>query len=110
MADEKDQNTSSSSLSLIKLNKCANSAGYVKFDTLKEGAPYKVHKFGSLSTDKYKKNQTHLTAYIDLGYLILPERFNDLAATFDEIDCENLFIIYHGRDGQRLKIEFQEIE
>lgn len=96
---------------LDKLNACANSEtpGYVKFDALEINQPYKIHKFGTFESANFDKKQTHLTAYIDQGYLILPERFNTLVNGAEELNCEKLHIVVKGREKKRLNIEFKEI-
>lgn len=101
---------SSSSALVSMLNECANKFGptYVKFDDLKKDVPYKVHKFGTFTGPDFNKvMKTHLTVFIDDGYLVLPERFDSLAGT--GLDTENLYIVYHGREKKRLMIEFISI-
>lgn len=102
---------------LDKLNACANSEtpGYVKFDDLELDEPYKIQKFGVYKSTNFDKEKTHLTVYIDQGYLILPDRFNTLVAEAEKLNCENLYIVFKGReykkggDIQRLMIEFKEM-
>lgn len=101
---------------LDMLNACANSEtpGYIKFDTLEVGKPYKIQKFGVFKSSNYDKEKTHLTVYIEQGYLILPERFNTLVNGTEELDCKNLYIIFKGRENKggdisRLMIEFSEM-
>lgn len=112
MADENQSIFST----LDKLNACANSEtpGYIKFDTLELDKPYKIQKFGVFKSTNYDKEKTHLTVYIEQGYLILPERFNTLVDGTEELNCEKLYIVFKGRENkggdiQRLMIEFKEM-
>lgn len=101
---------------LDKLNACANSEtpGYIKFDTLEMNQPYKIQKFGVFKSTNFDKEKTHLTVYIEQGYLILPERFNTLVDGAEGLNCEKLYIVFKGRESkggdiQRLMIEFKEM-
>ena len=96
---------------VAELNAISES-GYVSFDDLEVGKPYKVLKFGIYKSDKYKKAQKNVRVDIDIGYLILPERFNVLIDNLDGMLADNLHIIFQGRDkdGKRLKIQFETIE
>lgn len=104
MAEQEAQGESSS---LTQLNKLAKN-GYIQFDSLEVGVPYKIIKFGKLTTDKYKQGHTHLIAFIEDGYLILPERFDGMTDSIDEINIEKIHIIFNGRENKRLNIEFIE--
>lgn len=101
--------------SLIKLNTCNKSNSYISFDKLKVGVPYKIHRFGTYTDERYttkkKKNQVRLTAFIEDGYLILPERFDCMVSELDSIDAEKMYIIFNGRSetSRFLNIEFIEM-
>lgn len=98
-----------------KLNKCSKS-GYINFDKLEVGAPYKIIKFGTMVPEKHNdKNETHLIVIIEDGYLILPTRFNSMLEEYgdvSEINTKNMYIIYNGRDSatnNKLDITFKEM-
>lgn len=101
--------------SLVKLNMCNKANSYIPFDSLVVGVPYKIHRFGTYSDDRYstkkKKHQVRLAAFIDDGYLILPERFDSLIAEVENIDAEKMYIIFNGRGetNKFLNIEFIEM-
>lgn len=102
------------SSSLIKLNRCNKASSYIPFDNLEVGVPYKIHRFGTYNDDRYstkkKKHQVRLTAFIENGYLILPERFDSMVAEVESIDAEKMYIIFNGRnENNRFRnIEFIE--
>lgn len=101
--------------SLIKLNACNKTNSYIPFNNLKVGVPYKIHRFGTYTDDRFStkkmKNQMRLTAFIDDGYLILPERFDRMVAEVENIDAEKMYIIFNGRseNNRFLNIEFIEM-
>lgn len=101
--------------SLVKLNTCNKANSYIPFDNLEVGVPYKIHRFGTYSDDRYsakkKKNQVRLAAFIDDGYLILPERFDHLVADVENLNAEKMHIIFNGRgeNNKFLNIEFIEM-
>lgn len=103
------------STSLTKLNTCNKANSYIPFDNLEVGVPYKIHRFGSYNDDRFstkkKKNQVRLAAFIDDGYLILPERFDRLVAEVENLNAEKMYIIFNGRgeNNRFLNIEFIEM-
>lgn len=95
-----------------QLNKIASSSsyGYINFDTLELGKPYKVLGFGIYKSEAFNKERDCVCVKIEEGFLILPERFDKDAHKIKKMNTENLYIIYEGREGKgnRLKIEFEE--
>lgn len=97
--------------SLKNLNEAAGRVnGYISFDTLEVGKPYKILGFDSYESAKYKKDRVAVRVNIEGGYLILPEHFDQDLNAMKEMDTSKLFIIFNGRDGtgNRLKIKFEE--
>lgn len=86
--------------------------GYISFDDLTVGKPYKVESFGTYTSNKYTKGQKNVTVNIEMGYLILPERFSEMINKIDKLIMENLHIIFLGRgtDGKKLNIRFESIK
>lgn len=86
--------------------------GYISFDQLEIDKPYKIVKFSTFISNKFKKAQKSVRVDIENGFVILPERFNTLLEKLEELTSEQLYLIYKGRaeDGKRLKIRFEHVE
>lgn len=88
-----------------------SSHGYIKFDALEIGEKYKVHKLGTYKSTAFGKERLCIKVYIDDGYLILPERWDEKTKDLKKLDIEKLYIIYNGRekgDYGCLQIKFWE--
>lgn len=96
-----------------QLNKIAAStstSGYLNFDSLEMGKPYKVLGFGLYKSEAFNKVRECVRVNIENGYVILPERFDKAAHTIKKMNTDQLYIIYQGREGKgnRLNIKFEE--
>lgn len=90
---------------LDKLNKIANAvSGYIAFNNLEKNVQHKVLAFGIFESDRGNR----VRVFIEGGYLILPERFDSLLVddAYEKLNVENLYIIYSGRKGNRLLLNF----
>lgn len=96
-------------LSVRELNK-VSSSGYQNFDSLELGKPYKVFGFDIYKSESFNKTRDCVRVNLENGFLILPERFDAMAHKMKKMKTDNLYIIYHGREGKgnKLKIEFSE--
>lgn len=95
--------------SVDELNQIATSCrGYINFNSLEIGKPNKILGFGIFKSDSYGKERNCVRVDIDDGYLVLPERFDNAAQKIIKTNVNNLYIIYKGRVGKRLSIEFKE--
>lgn len=91
-----------------KLNQ-AGEYGYIKFTDLVIGEKYKVEAFKIYESMMNNISRKCLRVNIKNGFLILPERYDDLVKTILSEDIENLFISYHGRkEGNRMDVRFSE--
>lgn len=98
-----------------ELNQIATSvtsSGYIGFDELLKEKEIKVLKFGIYNSISYGKEREAVRVFIEDGYLILPERFDEAVEKMLNMNTENLYIIYHGRDGKgqnkRINLSFIE--
>lgn len=83
--------------------------GYIKFDDLNVGQKYKVCALKSFNSNFNGIARKSLRVDIDVGYLVLPERYDKKVPTIGTINVENLFITYNGRTKEnRLNINFSE--
>lgn len=95
--------------SVEELNRIATSCcGYINFNSLEIGKPNKILGFGIFKSDSYGKERDCVRVDINDGYLVLPERFDNAAQKITKMNVNNLYIIYKGRAGNRLIIEFKE--
>lgn len=95
---------------LNKLNEISKrSSGYMSFDSLQKGKPYKVRGFGVYKSTAFNKKRDCVRVDLKSGFLILPERFGCMLAKLKKMSTDNMFIIYNGREGakKRIKLEFQ---
>lgn len=93
------------------LNKIAKTtSGYMNFDSLKLKKPYKVYKFSILESKAFDKERTCVRVHIKGGYLILPERFDGCYDHLQTLNLDNLYIVYNGRKGKMLDINFKEYD
>lgn len=94
-----------------RLNDISESTyGYIKFDKLIKNKPYKVLGFAPYKSAKYNAKRIGVRANFEEGYLILPERFDASLSEMENMETDNLYIIYKGREeeGNKLQIEFIE--
>lgn len=95
--------------SVSLLNKIAKST-YCRFDDLEVDKVYPVKKFDLYEDTLYNKGNCIRAWLEDIGYVILPTRFNYLIQ--DDDDCltllnqEKMNIIYKGKKGKSVIIEF----
>lgn len=98
-------------MSLVEELNTISEYGYISFDALDIGKPYKILNFSVFESDKYKKGAQNIRVDLDAGYIILPERFNVLMPKLDQMLKENLHMIFLGRgaEGKRLQIKFKQL-
>lgn len=85
------------------------SVDYIKFDELIPGKKYKIHDFQTFHSTKFGKDRLCITLVLDDGYVILPERYDKLAAHLRHFNPANLYLIFNGRkNGKKLQLEFFE--
>lgn len=95
-----------------KLNE-SSSSGYINFNFLKKDVLHKIHSFQTFKNTAFGKERLCIKAFIDGGYLILPERYDEKVEDLKGMDISKLHIIFRGRekgDKGRLLIEFAECE
>lgn len=87
-------------------------SGYMNFDSLEQGTPYKVLSFSAYKSKAFEKERNCVRVHIDDGYLILPERYDGCYNRLKTLNIDNLYIVYKGRKGKgnRLEIDFEEID
>lgn len=90
--------------SVEDLNKIVSS-GYKNVDSLE---PYKIFGFEIYKSEAYNKIHECVRVNIENGFLILPERFDSALHKMKKMNTDNLYIIFQGRNGNRLNIEFEE--
>lgn len=97
-------------MSLVEELNTVSEYGYISFDDLDIGKPYKILNFTVFKSDKYKAGAENIRVDLETGYLILPERFNVLMSKLDQMLTEDLHIIFMGRgaEGKRLRIKFKQ--
>lgn len=95
---------------LNEVGKTKSASGYINFDSLKQGKPYKISSFSAHKSNAFDKERTHVRAHIEDGYLILPERYDECYNKLKSLNIEKLHIIYNGRDGKRIDIDFEECD
>lgn len=95
---------------LNKLNEISKrSSGYMSFDSLQKGKPYKVRGFGVYKSTAFNKKRDCVRVDLKSGFLILPECFDCMLPKLKKMSTDNMLIIYNGREGakKRIKLEFQ---
>lgn len=95
---------------LNEFGNAGTTSGYKNFDTLEQGKQYKISSFSAHKSNAFDKERTHVRAHIEDGYLILPERYDDCYKKLKSLNTNNLCIIYNGRKGKRIDIEFEECD
>lgn len=96
---------------LNKIGKASTStSGYMNFDSLEQGTPYKVSSFATFESKAFDKERTCVCVNLKDGYVILPERYDSCYKRLKTMNLDKLFIIYRGRKGKnkRLEIDFEE--
>lgn len=96
------------------LNKIAK-ATYIRFEDLEQDKEYEIERFEIFVDTLYNKGNCIRVWLADMGYLILPSRFNYLVQKDDEnltaLNKERLSLIYKGKaKGNSINLEFKERE
>lgn len=101
--------------SVDELNQIASvvtSTGYISFDELPKEEEIKILKFGLYKSNFFGKDRDCVRAFVEEGFLILPERFDQSLNKMLNMNTNNLYLIYHGRSGKgpnkRINISFIE--
>lgn len=96
--------------SVSVLNKIAKST-YTRFDDLEIGKEYPIKKYDIFVDTVYHKGNCIRAWIEDMGYVILPSRFNSLVEDDDDyltlLNREKMSLVFNGRKGNSVDIEFK---
>lgn len=97
--------------SVTLLNKLAKYR-YVRIDELMRGKRYPIKKFVVYVDTQYDKGNCVRVDLVDEGYIILPQRFNELLEgdTLETMNSQKLAFVFHGKTKNVVDISFELIE
>lgn len=96
--------------SITILNKLARFR-YIRIDDLEIGEKYPIKKFDIYVDTQFNKGNCVRVILEDDGYIILPQRFNELLEgdQLAKMNAEKLAVVYHGKNKNTIDISFEVI-
>lgn len=79
-------------------------------EDLERKKKYPITKFDVYEDTQFQKGNC-VRVVLEEGYLILPQRFNDLLEgdTLSKMNAEKMVIIYHGKTNKSCDISFETV-